>query len=318
MTTSFALRAAVVASVVGTPLQAQHQHAHGASATSVAHAAHGKSQLAPEAVRQLAAVRQATARYIDHEAAERDGYVRFGREEQPLMGEHWYRKDLVAAPLDLTRPSTLQYASIDGKRMLVGVAYTVYQRPGEDLPDGFAGDQDHWHVHDVPKLMLALTENRPFLRKMAERRIARGKAGAGDGRTRLVMLHAWVGVESPDGPFSMRHRALPYLKAGLPASFADSADEDAAFGVSLLEDGACRKEVVVKGWVAGATRDQKDQMMTACDEAAARVKDMFARGPGARELNAIAGEAWRSYARTRESVLTDEQKRRLASVVEHP
>src|SRR5688572_7710343 len=94
----------------GTPLLAQHTHDHGAMKPAK------YTDIWPEARRQLAAVERATARYKDIEVAKRDGYVRFGRSEQALMGEHWYRKDLVTAPLDLERPSTLQYAAIDGKR----------------------------------------------------------------------------------------------------------------------------------------------------------------------------------------------------------
>src|SRR5687767_6426868 len=65
--------------------------------------------------KQVAAVRSATERYRDFANAQRDGYKLFGK-EGPLMGEHWYRADIVKAPLDLKRPSTLQYATINGKR----------------------------------------------------------------------------------------------------------------------------------------------------------------------------------------------------------
>lgn len=110
----------------------------------------------PELAAQLAQVRAATARYRAHANAVRDGYRRFGR-EGPLMGEHWYRLDLTHGAFDVARPSILQYAVLGGERGLVGVAYTVYRRPGEPLPEGFAGE-----------------------------------GGAGDGRTRLTMVHAWI------------------------------------------------------------------------------------------------------------------------------
>lgn len=105
--------------------------------------------LYPAALRaQLEEVRTVTARCRDHLQAKTEGYRRFGT-EGPLMGEHWYRRELAGQPLDLSRPSTLQYAMIDGQRVLVGVAYTLYQRPGEPLPEGFAGDIDRWHNHDI-------------------------------------------------------------------------------------------------------------------------------------------------------------------------
>ncbi|HEX8246504.1 MAG TPA: hypothetical protein VF541_23570, partial [Longimicrobium sp.] len=155
---------------------AQHEHVHDE------HAAAPTS--APESAElraQVEAVRAATARYRDHAAAVRDGYRRFGQ-EGPLMGEHWYRPDLVPRPLDLAHPSTLQYASIGGRKVLVGVAYTVYRRPGDPVPAGFAGGQDHWHTHDVAHLADVATEDRPLLHGIVERRIRRGRVGP-NGRT---------------------------------------------------------------------------------------------------------------------------------------
>src|SRR5688572_22060365 len=140
----------------------------------------------------------------------------FGKAEGPLMGEHWYLKGAVKDAFDLARPSTIQYVNVGGERKLVGVAYTVYQRPGEPLPEGFDGDADHWHVHDVARLARAFVAERPFLRWVVERRASKGKLGAGDGRTLLVMLHAWVWTDNPDGVFALQNRALPYMRAGLP------------------------------------------------------------------------------------------------------
>jgi hypothetical protein len=197
----------------------------------------------PELERQLAQVRQATERYREHANAVADGFKLFGA-EGALMGEHWYHPDRVKdAVLDLTRPSTLQYATIDGKRVLVGVAYTLYRRPSDPMPDGFAGASDHWHVHDVTRIAQAAVADRPVARWIVERRIRSGKVGAGDGRTHLTMVHAWPWLDNPDGPFAQMHRTLPYLRAGLPASYAESGDEDAAWGVSLLTAGTCRTEV---------------------------------------------------------------------------
>lgn len=187
---------------------ADAQHAHSAYALPAAKPTHNTGLL-----RQLEEVREATVRYQDIKAAQADGFVRFGRVEGPLMGEHWYRRDLLDQPLDLRRPSTLQYAVIRGERVLVGVAYTVYQKPGDPLPEGFAGEEDHWHVHDLIRLARAATQERPLLRWLVNRRIEQDKVGREGGRTRLVMLHAWVWMENPDGVFANQHRVLPYLRA---------------------------------------------------------------------------------------------------------
>src|SRR5688572_12952076 len=166
-------------------------HEHATSGSHDHHAAGGDAELA----RQLTELRAATDRYRNHRNAVTDGYRLFGK-EGALMGEHWYRQDLVRAPLDLRRPSTLQYAVLDGQRVLVGVAYTVYQRPGEPIPEGFAGAADHWHVHDVEKIARTAADGRPLLRWIVNRRASKGRLGAGDGRTHLVMVHAWPWLDN--------------------------------------------------------------------------------------------------------------------------
>lgn len=213
------------APTVGDPEQVHVSSAtHDSTEHTANHAVHRRL------AQQIARVREATARYQDVGEARRDGFVLFAGGEAPLMGEHWYRKDRVKDSLDLTRPSTLQYAMIGGERRLVGVAYTVYQRPGDPLPEGFAGDADHWHVHDIPTLARAMSARSPVLRWLVDRRIENDRIGAGDGRTQLVMVHAWIWLDNPDGLFALRHRALPYLETALPAEWAalPDATEDAA------------------------------------------------------------------------------------------
>ena len=129
----------LLAAALPAPVLAQ-EHVHDAHATHALSARDAEAQRA-----QIEAVRAATERYRDHANAVKDGFRLFGQ-EGPLMGEHWYRRDLVGLPLDLRRPSTLQDANIGGRKVLVGVAYSVYRRPGEPLPEGFAGADDHWHT----------------------------------------------------------------------------------------------------------------------------------------------------------------------------
>lgn len=130
------LRLIALLSLAALPTRAiaqEHVHHH-------AGAASGADDAALQA--QLEAVRAATARYQDHANAVKDGFRLFGQ-ESPLMGEHWYRRDLAGAPLDLRRPATLQYANVGGRKVLVGVAYSVYRRPGEPLPEDFTNTTNH-------------------------------------------------------------------------------------------------------------------------------------------------------------------------------
>jgi hypothetical protein len=270
----------------------------------------------PELERQLEQLRRATERYRDHAAAVADGFKLFGG-EGPLMGEHWYHPGRVKAELDLASPSTLQYAWIGGKRQLVGVAYTVYRRPGDPMPDGFAGDTDHWHVHDVTKLARVVTEGRPVARFLVDAGIRRGRVGAGDGRTHLTMVHAWPWLDNPDGDFAQMHRALPYLRAGLPAAHAESGDEDAAWGVSLLTVGTCRAEVQRVGFLARLSADQRERLSAACAAAESEVHTAARPDAPAETLNAAAGAAWRRYRAELGRILSAEQKERLAAAVEH-
>lgn len=314
----FAAAALALASVPAGAAAQMHEHAqmqHDAHATHAAAPLSARDSAA--LARQVAAVRAATARYRDHANAVRDGYRRFGQ-DGPLMGEHWYRRE-VGRPLDLAHPSTLQYANIGGKKVLVGVAFSVYRRPGDPLPAGFAGDADAWHTHDVAHLADVATEDRPLLHGIVERRIRRGKVGP-DGRTLLTMVHAWVWLDNPDGMFAQEHRALPYLRAGLPAAWAAGAGVDAAQGVALLAPGACAAEVKRTAKLARADGRQERLLTAACDQQAAQVRAALARRDAA-AVNGAASRAWTAYETSRDRILTRDQlarmERILGAVMEH-
>lgn len=262
---------------------------------------------------EVEAVRRATERYRDIEVARREGYRLFGM-EGPLMGEHWYLPGAVRRPLDLARPSTLQYATTDGRKVLVGVAYTYYRRPDEPVPQGFAGAGDVWHTHDVTRLARAATAERPLLRALVERRIRRGRVGAGDGRTLLTMVHAWVWSENPDGMFAEQHRGLPYLRAGLPASHAAGASEAAAMGVSLLASTGCADEVRRTDRLAGLSRGQSRDLRRACDRQAHAVA--ASRSASAAALNGAAERAWTAYLAERGRILRPEQRQGMQRVMD--
>lgn len=294
-------------------VHAQHDHHNVVPHTGVSDSA--TAQLLAE---QIAALKVATAKYRDIAAAQRDGYVKFGKEERPLMGEHWFRQELVDAPLDLTRPSTLQYATIDGKRTLVGVAFTVYQKPGDSPPEGFAGSSDHWHTHDISKLTSAVTKGRPLIAFLARRRQSQRTPALAQGRTNLVMVHVWTEIENPSGIFANNHRALPYLQAGLPADFAKSGTENAAWGVALLQPESCDAEVRSTDALARLTPLQKSRLETACTVAQSTMLKLVKERPTAELLNSAADAAWSGYLTERGKLLTPAQKARLNSVVEHP
>lgn len=276
------------------PARAQHEHATAAA-------------LDPATMSEMEAVRRAVARYEDHDVAVADGYHHFDRRMgpgNPLMGEHWFLPGRSDEPLDLQHPSTLIYATIDGEKRLVGVAWSVFRRPGDPMPEGFTGDADHWHVHHVDQMAAARAIGRPILERIVERRRERRKLGAGDDRTELTMLHAWTGLENPAGAFANDNVALPYARLGLPVEWADVDDPAAARGVGLLLPEACA--------------DRPEAASSACDEAAARVRAALedarsgAIDPAA--FNAVAADAWRGYRTVALAALSPEQRERLAAM----
>jgi hypothetical protein len=292
------------------PILAQ-ERAHGAHATHAA--APPSAGDAAELRAQLEAVRAATERYRDHANAVKDGFRLFGQ-EGPLMGEHWYRRDLVGESLDLRRPSTLQYANVGGRKVLVGVAYSIYRRPGEPLPEGFAGAEDHWHTHDVARLASAATADRPVLNWLVQRRIERGKIGPG-GRNLLTMVHAWIWLDNPDGTFAQQHRTLPYLRAGLPAEWATRGDSASAEGIQLLAPGACRLEVARLDLLARLDRGQEAALAAECEQHAARLRSRVSPGSAPDAANAAAARTWADYLVSRGRILRPEQTARMQSVM---
>jgi hypothetical protein len=332
LTTFFAVGLALGASAPGVAQRSADRPAHEAAMqASHVHQAHqhGTSPVdpatyPPELVEQLEAVRAATERFSDHDVAVAEGYELVGG-DGPLMGEHWVRRELVDRPFDIASPSTLQYLKVDGEYVLTGVAYTVYRAPDEPLPEGFAGDADAWHLHDMYQIAMTATEGRPLLRWITERRIAGGRTQWDAERPELTMVHAWTWLDNPDGVFAQEHRLIPYVRIGLPESWGIEAPVDAASGVALLGDGACALEVRKVGFMAGASFAQRRELGAACAAATVGVRaaldgadtsDVSQAGGG--EVNEAAEKAWRSYLARRAEVLTEEQIARLAAAIEHP
>lgn len=297
-----------------------------AAVLAIALQAAGGPQYPPGLADQLDAVRAATERFRDHRVAVEEGY-RLIAGDGPLMGEHWVRYDLVHEPFDITRPSTLQYLRIGDDYLLTGVAYTVYRAPDDPLPEGFVGDQDQWHVHDMLKIAMTATEDRPLLRWITERRIANGRTQWDPEEPQLTMVHAWVWEENPDGVFAQDHRLIPYPRAGLPRDWGIDASVDAAYGIALLSDDACDQEVRRSAFLTAASRRQRRELAAACYVAQGFVRSArnglepeveSASAGEVAQLNALAERAWQGYLRRRGEILTAEQVERLAVAIEHP
>jgi hypothetical protein len=124
----------------------------------------------PATLVQLENARAATARFLDIDRAEREGYVDIGV-FVPNMGWHYLKQSLLDDKFDVSNPELLVYADdpCGGKRRLVAVEYAVPLADARNAPSGFIGRADAWDV------------NSEFA---------------------LWTLHAWLWEYNPDGVFA--------------------------------------------------------------------------------------------------------------------
>jgi hypothetical protein len=229
----------------------------GPGATLSAQAPSEADTTSPTLIRQLTEVRQATEQFRDPRAAQRAGYRRSRLPPHPLLGERWFLRlrPRQQARLDLRCPSALYYALVNGERALAGVEYEVLLRSTDSVPEGFMGDSDRWRVEERFGPRRGLPLNPAMRDALAQER--RGRSSWGNAYGQVARLRAWLWLPNPDGIFAEQHRALPYLRAGLPASYVDRGDWDAAQGTALLQEGACKNEAgAFRTLVPDATRVQ--------------------------------------------------------------
>lgn len=275
----------------------------------------------PQLDSQLAQAQAAAAPYRDFAVAKAQGWTMFNG-DAPLMGEHWIlRKDkggvdyVHGDAIDFSHPSNLMYSTIGGKRVLVALTYTMRLGPGEPVPEGFAGDQDRWHVHDLDVAVAQALKDRPLLRGIADAWIGAERRRTGDTRARLAMVHVWT-IPNPDGVFADWNRILPYLKLGLPPPWADGASLEAAKGLHLATKSGCADSLDAGMWIANVAWQTRRKLRTACDAAAAHVRQGIDNGDQ-QTTNAIAEHGWHLFDAAWQSLLNDEQKKRIASITEH-
>ncbi len=275
--------------------------------------------LTPATINQLHAVAEAIAPYHDVRHAEAAGWKKSGGDE-PLMGEHWYHPDGADytgsdAPLDFTRPSNLIYTLIAGERVLTGVTFNVRLGEGEAAPDGFAGDADRWHVHDLARAIAAALPDRPGLRSPADGWLEANSRSRGDERGRLAMVHVWLGIDNPDGVFADHHRVVPYLKLGLPASHARGAGLAAAHGLALAAEGGCAARIDGRLWLANVPPATTQALHAACAQEAQRIREELGASPA--RLNEVAAAGWQRFDALWDRSLSAEERERIAAIVEH-
>lgn len=132
---------------------------------------------------QLKKVRQVAMRFHSFKQAEKAGYAEpFPFNPSPYvpnMGFHYINVGLMDGTFELEKPEILLYVPNEqGKLKLVGVEYAIPGSPESTPPEGFLGNEDHWHYN--PNV-------------------------AGGSWT----LHAWVVIDNPDGVFAAFNPDVP-------------------------------------------------------------------------------------------------------------
>jgi len=173
----------------------------------------------------IAGARAGTASYRDPQVARAAGYRPVGP-DFPGMGRHWIHPALILRDtLDPAAPPILEYAEIEGRPTLVGVAYAKLVHDATP-PAGLPVPAAAWHFHQ------GTVEEESFLRSHA------GLVHGAPARTReprIAVLHAWIWLENPGGLLATDNWALPYARLGyrMPAG----ASHDAGHAVALAGGG---------------------------------------------------------------------------------
>jgi hypothetical protein len=180
----------------------------------------------------LARAREGTAPFRDRSAAIRAGFKRLGP-DFPAMGEHWIHLGRVfETTVDPARPAMLSYATMGGQPTLIGVVYVQALLSGQEPADAPAGREAwHEHVRTVDEEALVLEH------------VARSRPGSAPAR--LAVLHAWIWLENPRGPFQADNWALPMARLGVKSG--DGKRIAAAKALSLLTGGDAHLIRVLNG-----------------------------------------------------------------------
>ena len=173
--------------------------AHGPSVPAITYAE------LQQTTEQLAAARQATAKYQDVRAAEADGYRAIGP-NVPGMGIHYVRKATSTA-FSINEPPILLYEKdpTTASLRLVGVSYLVVAPSGVDgqpATSPFPKALASWHKHNN---VCVLPDNSASV-ELTEAQCT-GRGGRFTAETSW-MVHAWIWKDSPTGVFSPTNPAV--------------------------------------------------------------------------------------------------------------
>ena len=173
----------------------------------------------------IAQARLGTERYRSPDSARAAGYLPVGP-DFPGMGRHWIHPSLILRDtVEAGKPAVLEFAEIEGRLTLVGVAYAVLVRDGTP-PASVSVPVEAWHFHQ------GTVEAESFLRSHA----GLGHEMPGP---KIAVLHAWIWLDNPDGVLATDNWALPYARLGYRAP--PQLSRIAARALALAADDGGRK-----------------------------------------------------------------------------
>ncbi|HEX6312682.1 MAG TPA: hypothetical protein VF152_13790 [Acidimicrobiia bacterium] len=154
---------------------------------------------------QVAAANDAVARYPTVAAAEEAGYRRT-TPYVPCIAAHYIKGSLLVSDgFDPTNPEILLYDGTEPTSQIVGLSYLALTDP-ETPPDGFAGDNDPWHVHE----RLCIGKGGVLGDESTSEEECEERGGSVRELDNLWMMHMWnvPGWDSRWGLFSSEHPDL--------------------------------------------------------------------------------------------------------------
>jgi hypothetical protein len=227
----------------------------------------------------VATARAGTARYQDLARAIEDGYRAVGP-DFPGMGEHYVNMGLLlTGVVDPARPPVLEYATIDGRPTLVGVAYAALVTDSAPLPR-LPVPAGAWHTH------AGSVDEESFVLSHAGVHAAHGP--------RLAVAHAWIWLDNPAGRYETDNWGLPCARLGFVAPAGLSADAGRALALAAGATAYFGTLVKIVGRPDSAEQGRlREVLQRAADTIASRV----GRGSGSAPLPAALvpwlEDAWR-------------------------
>jgi hypothetical protein len=191
------------------------------------------------------------------------------------MGQHWVHPTLVLRETpDAIHPTVLEYAEIEDRLTLVGVAYAALTTNATP-PSSLAVPATAWHFHQ------GTVEEESFIRS---------HAGLGHDMPgpKIAVLHAWIWLENPDGVLATDNWALPYARLGYNAPSHISHAASRALALAAGERGRAYFEALLH-----AVGHPSDGEMASLSTLVARHQEMARnKAPSVSELEACWSALW--------------------------